>query len=475
MNNKISQHRILNGGKISRQKAPRHFARQASIWQPKVFLKTFGCQMNKYDSEVMKSLLLKDGYTFTDNWQEADVILVNTCSVRQHAENKVYSYLGEWGEYKQELKPNLIIGICGCMAQKEGINLLNKIPYLNLVCGTYSIPRIHEFVRDLLKTGGRRIETSEDYEGFPPPVYEAKESKISAWVAIMKGCNNYCAYCVVPYVRGREISRSVEEIENEVKELARKGIKEVTLLGQNVNSYENRKPKTENQSSFAHLLKRINDIDSIERIRFTTSHPKDMSMATIEAVRDLPKVCEHIHLALQSGSNKILKLMNRKYTREQYQELVNRIIATIPDVSIMTDIMVGFPTETEDDFMDTYNLVKEIEFDASYMFKYSPRPGTKAAETEDDVPEETKKERLNKLLSLQKRIAQKRNEKLIGKEVEILVEGYASKGKNKYFGKTRNFKSVSFQSDKDLIGKLVKVKIVEVRGGLLDGVWELII
>ncbi|MFH0775789.1 MAG: MiaB/RimO family radical SAM methylthiotransferase, partial [bacterium] len=298
-----------------------------------------------------------------------------------------------------------------------------RIPYLNLVCGTYSIPKIHELVRDLLKTGGeppasdkggragRRIDTSEDIHDFPPPVYEARDSKISAWVAIMKGCNNYCSYCVVPYLRGREISRPLEEIENEVKELARKGIKEVTLLGQNVNSYKSSQHSAfSSQKNFASLLARINNIDGIKRIRFMTSHPKDMSSVTIEAVRDLPKVCKHVHLALQSGSDRILKLMNRKYTRNQYQELVDRIRQTVPDVSITTDIMVGFPTESEEDFMDTYNLFKEMEFDASYVFKYSPRPGTKAAEMEDDVTEEIKKERLNKLLSMQKRIAQKKNE-----------------------------------------------------------------
>jgi tRNA-2-methylthio-N6-dimethylallyladenosine synthase len=288
----------------------------------------------------------------------------------------------------------------------------------------------------------------------------------------------------VPYVRGREISRPVEEIENEVKELARKGVKEITLLGQNVNSYKVKSQKEKGKDDFALLLKRINEIDGIKRIRFTTSHPKNMSIATIEAIRDLPKVCEHVHIALQSGSDKILESMNRKYTRKQYQELVDKIRANIPKVSVTTDIMVGFPTETENDFMDTYNLVKEIEFDAAYIFKYSTRPGTKAAETEDDVPEEVKKERLNKLLALQKRIAQNKNEKLIGKEVEVLVEGYTTRNKSKLFGetphrsdtrrnwcvgKTRNFKFVSFQSDKDLTGKLVKVKITDVKGGLLKG------
>jgi tRNA-2-methylthio-N6-dimethylallyladenosine synthase len=437
---------------------------------PKVYIKTFGCQMNKYDSEIMKSLLLKEGFKFTDNWQEADVILVNTCSVRKHAEERVYSYLGKWGKYKQTKKSSLVIGICGCMAQKEGMNLLDKMPYLNLVCGTYSIPKINEFIKDLLKTGGRRIETSENYINFPPPLYEARENKISAWVSIMRGCNNYCSYCVVPYVRGRERSRPIKDIENEVKELARKGIKEVTLLGQNVNSYQDQRLKAKNKKSFANLLERINDIDGIERIRFTTSHPKDMSIATIEAVRDLPKVCEHIHLALQSGSDRILKLMNRRYTQKKYKELIEKIRQTIPEVSITTDLIAGFPTESEKDFMDTYNLVKEIEFDASYVFKYSTRPGTKASQMEDDVPEETKKERLNKLLSMQKRIAQKRNEKLIGKEVEIFVEGYDSKDKNKLFGKTRNYKSVSSQGGRELIGKLVRVKITEVRGGLLYGI-----
>ncbi|MFH1548086.1 MAG: tRNA (N6-isopentenyl adenosine(37)-C2)-methylthiotransferase MiaB, partial [Candidatus Omnitrophota bacterium] len=331
---------------------------------------------------------------------------------------------------------------------------------------------------------------SEDYTDFPAPAYETRESKLSAWVTIMRGCDNYCAYCIVPYVRGRETSRPIEEIENEVKELVQKGIKEITLLGQNVNSYGfkiqnspekfrefpglsprnlSKIPEGRLKITFSDLLKRINAIDGIERIRFTTSHPKDMSIVTIEAIRDLPKVCEHIHLALQSGSDKILKLMNRKYTQKHYKELVNKIRAIITGVSITTDIMVGFPTETEDDFMDTYNLVKDIEFDASYIFKYSTRPGTKAADMEDDIPEEIKKERLNKLLSLQKRIVQKKNEKLIGKEVEVLVEGQDSKDNQQFFGKTRNFKYVSFQSDKDLIGKLVKVKIIEVKGGLLEG------
>lgn len=433
---------------------------------PLIFIQTFGCQMNKYDSEIMKSLLLKEGHKFTDDWREADVILVNTCSVRQHAEDKVYSYLGKWGKYKQTEKPKLILGICGCMAQKEGMNLFDKMPYLNLVCGTHGISKIHKLIKDLLRTNGKRIETSKDYPDLSAPIYEARESKFTAWVPIMRGCNNYCSYCVVPYVRGREKSRVPEEIENEVKELAKKDIKEVTLLGQNVNSF---KIKNKNSNSFAHLLEKINQIDDIERIRFTTSHPKDMSLATIKAVRDLPKVCEHIHLALQSGSDRILKLMNRKYTRTQYKELTDKIKAKIPDVSITTDIMVGFPTEKEKDFMDTYELVKEIEFDASYIFKYSTRPGTKAAGMDDNVPEKIKKERLNKLLALQKRIAQKKNEKMVGKTVEVLVEGHDSKDKKKLFGKTRNYKSVSFECNKDLIGKLVNVKITEVKSGLLYG------
>ena len=450
---------------------------------PRVYIQTFGCQMNKYDSEVMRSLLLKRGYQFTDNWKEADVILVNTCSVRQHAEDRVYSYLGKWGKYKEEKRPELIIGVCGCMAQKEGMNLVERMPCIDLVCGTHSIPLIHELISDLEKGGGRRIELSEDFDNFPPPVYEAKESKISAWVVIMRGCENYCSYCVVPYVRGKEVSRPPEDIADEVRRLADEGVKEVTLLGQNVNSYKiNQYSTLSTEGDFSSLLERINRIEGIERIRFATSHPKDMSTETIEAIRSLPKVCEHIHLPVQSGSDKILRLMNRKYTRNQYRELVSTIREAIPEVSVTTDIIVGFPQETEEDFMDTYELLKEIQFDASFIFKYSPRAGTKAYEMEDDVPEEVKRERLNTLLSLQKRISQRINEKLTGTQVEILVDGYESrpsvsfvagreaKSQSKLFGKTLTFKSVSFGGDEKVIGKLVNVKITQVRYGLLEGV-----
>jgi len=429
--------------------------------------------MNKYDSEVMWSLLLKAGYEFTEDWQKAQVVLVNTCSVRQHAEDKVYSLLGQWGKYKRQENPDLIIGICGCMAQKEGGKLLKKMPYLDLVCGTYSIPLIHTFIKELQNQRGRRLETSEKLCKFTPPLYEAKGGSITAWVAIMRGCENYCSYCVVPYLRGKERSRGAEDIVREVQELAEKRVKEVTLLGQNVNSYKFKIQDSRFKIDFAGLLEKVNDIEGIERIRFTTSHPKDMSEETMAAVRDLPKVCERIHLPVQSGSDRILKLMNRGYTRAQYKELASQIKEKIPGVSITTDIMVGFPGEKEKDFKDTYNLVQEIPFDASFIFKYSTRPGTKAAEMKDDVPEKEKKQRLNQLLALQKKLSQSINERLIGQEVEVLLERIEEKPTPKLFGKTRNFKSVVIETNSKepakLLGQIVKVKIDKVENAILQG------
>ncbi|MCD6521575.1 tRNA (N6-isopentenyl adenosine(37)-C2)-methylthiotransferase MiaB [Candidatus Calescamantes bacterium] len=426
------------------------------------YIETYGCQMNQYDSRVVSSLLEREGWEKVDEWKEADFILVNTCAVRQHAEDRVFSRLGIWGKYKREKKPSLKIGILGCISQKEGENLIHRFPYLDLVAGTFVIPKISQLVKEALEH--RVVALEEELLEIPPP--EIEEDAVTTFISVMRGCNNFCSYCIVPYVRGRERSRSPESVIEEVKKAVSKGVKEVVLLGQNVNSYRGFSVRDGRCVDFPELLKLVNKVEGLYRIRFATSHPKDLSDELIKAVKELDKVCEHIHLPIQSGSNRILQLMNRKYTREDYLRLVEKIRKEIPEVSITTDIIVGFPGEGEKEFMETVSLVKEVEFDAAYIFKYSPRPFTSAYSLKDDVSKEEKERRLNYLLQLQKSISKKKNDIYVGKEVEVLVEKREREG---WFGRTRNHKSVIISSSLPLLGKLVKVRIVRNRKGILEG------
>lgn len=365
----------------------------------KVYIRNFGCQMNTRDSEFIAGLFLEKGHKLADSPDNADIILFNTCSVREHAEKRAISNMGQLiHRYKNEK----IYGIIGCAAQALKQKLFKQLPKLNIVCGTGEIARLPELVEKAKKN--RITALDKINEPLPELNLPYRELKNHAYVSIMRGCNNFCSYCVVPYVRGKERSRNVKDILDEIKALVKRGIKDITLLGQNVNSY-----KGEGRS-FIQLLRDVNNIEGIEKIRFMTSHPKDAGIDLFKAMRNLDRIIKHLHLPLQSGSDRILKLMNRGYTIKKHQDLVSKARKIVPDLRLTTDIIVGFPTEEEKDFTDTLNLMKKIKFDLAYIFKYSPRPGTKAAELKDDVPDDVKKRRHKMLLELQKEISRKKKD-----------------------------------------------------------------
>jgi len=384
--------------------------------------------MNVYDSHQIEKSLLSLNYKVTENLKKADLIIVNTCAIREKAEQKVFSFLGRLAGLKRK-KPDLIIGVGGCVAQQEGKKILRRVPYLDVVFGTQAIARLPKIIErvELKKTRmidiGMKDKIVEIESNAGSPEKGSKDKKISAFVTIMQGCDNYCTYCVVPYVRGRETSRNPEKIVKEIKGLVNSGVREVTLLGQNVNSYG----KKEGLCSFAELLSLINNIDGILRVRFTTSHPKDLSDDLIFAFKKNEKLCRHIHLPVQSGSDKVLKKMNRKYTRAMYLEQIKKLRKICPDISITSDFIVGFPGETKTDFKETLDLIKTVEYEGLFAFKYSDRPNAKAALFAQKVPDQEKKERLKKLLDLQEVISRKKNRALVGTTQEILVEGLSKK------------------------------------------------
>ena len=424
---------------------------------PKVFIKTFGCQMNVNDSEYMIGQLEQLGYQETEDIFQSDLILLNTCCVRAKVEQKIYSLIGKIREIKEN-NPNAILGICGCMAQKEKENIFKRAPYVDLIFGPSQINNLIEIINSIKSNKKQSIFSNNSTCFNLKDIPVKRKSKISAWIQIMRGCNNYCSYCVVPYTRGPEQSRGVPEILSEVESLAQKNYKEIFLLGQNVNSYgkDLSKPAT-----FSKLLELLNNINGIERIRFTTSHPKDLSFDLIKTIKNCDKVCEHIHLPIQSGSNKILKLMNRKYNVNQYKSIIKEIRNNINNISITTDVMVGFPGETEEDFQQTLNTFKEIEFDDAFTFIYSNRENTIASLMPDQVPLQVKKERLWRLINLQKEISTKINKNLEGEILEILVDKKSIKNiPNQLSGRTRTNKTVVFIGNEELIGQLVKVKII---------------
>ena len=419
---------------------------------------TYGCQMNEEDSEKMSGMLKSMGYEKTENRDEASIIIFNTCCVRENAENRVYGNLGELKKVKKR-NPNLVIAICGCMMQQEGMadKILKTFPYVDIVFGTHNAYKFPEYL-NRVKTEGVQVKEILDketkiVEGIPID----RESSIKAFVTIMYGCNNFCTYCVVPYVRGRERSRKSEDILNEIKDLVSKGYKEVTLLGQNVNSYGK---GLEEDINFAKLLRKVNEIEGLERIRFMSSHPKDLTEEVIMAVKECDKVCEQIHLPVQSGSDTMLKAMHRHYDRATYLSLVNKIKEEIPGCSITTDIIVGFPGESEEDIQDTIDLVKEVKYDSAFTFIYSRRNHTPADKMENQIPEEIKHERFNRLVEAVNENVIRGNKFYEGKTVEVLVEGPSKTDETKLMGRTRNGRLVNFScEDKNLIGKLVNVKI----------------
>lgn len=430
-------------------------------------ISTFGCQMNEEDSEKLSGMLKRIGYERTENREEASIIIFNTCCVRENAENKVYGNIGALKRQKKE-NPDLIIAICGCMMQQKGMAdaILEKYPYVDIIFGTHNSYKFPEYL-NRVKTDGVQIKEiidkeTEIVEGLPID----RKSDAKAFVTIMYGCNNFCTYCIVPYVRGRERSRKPEDIENEIRELVAKGYKEVTLLGQNVNSYGN---GLDEEMTFAKLLRRINEIEGLERIRFMTSHPKDLTLDVVYAIRDCDKICEQIHLPVQSGSNRILKEMNRHYTREQYIELAKTIRREIPDVTFSTDLIVGFPGETEEDFNETLELVKEIRYDAAFTYIYSRRNYTPADKMDNQISEEVKHDRFNRLLEISNAGIAIGNKEAEGKTYEILVEGFSKNDDSKLTGRTRNNRLVNFEGGEELVGKLVNVKIVKANSFSLVG------
>ena len=441
---------------------------------------TMGCQLNENDSEKLSGMLEKMGYVKTENQKEANLIVFNTCCVRENAEDKLFGKLGELKRLKEE--KGIIISIGGCMMQEKHITdkIKESYPFVDILFGTHTL---HKFPEDLYKAleEKKKIEDILDIDG---EIHEGlpikRDSHIKASVTIMNGCNNFCSYCIVPYVRGRERSRQPQDIINEVKELAMQGYQEITLLGQNVNSYLRVEHERgiefeayEGVNSFASLLKAINQIDGIERIRFVSPHPKDFTDDVIEAIATCNKVCKLVHLPLQSGNTKVLKEMNRKYTKEQYLALVDKMKKRIPNITLSTDIIVGFPGETDEEFEDTLDVVRKVNFEQVYMFIYSRRVGTPGDRMEKQVPEEIKHRRFDKLKALVESQIAENNQKYIGTIQKVLVEGESRNNPNMLSGRTDSNKVVIFEGDKSLIGKMIELEIVSEHMWYLKGVVNL--
>ncbi|MFB0841108.1 tRNA (N6-isopentenyl adenosine(37)-C2)-methylthiotransferase MiaB [Paenibacillus oleatilyticus] len=421
-------------------------------------IQTYGCQMNEHDTETIKGLLEQMGYRSTDDRKQADIILLNTCAVRENAEDKVFGELGHLKHLKIE-KPSLILGVCGCMSQEESVvnRILKKHPFVDLIFGTHNIHRLPFLLKEAMFSKEMVIEVWSK-EGDIIENLPKKREGIKAWVNIMYGCDKFCTYCIVPYTRGKERSRLPQDVIAEVRDLARQGFKEIMLLGQNVNAYG--KDFDDMKYGLGDLMDEVRKID-IPRVRFTTSHPRDFDDRLIEVLAKKGNLMEHIHLPVQSGSNEILKRMSRKYTREHYLELVAKIKKAIPDVVLTTDIIVGFPGETDEQFEETISLVQEVGYDSAFTFIYSPREGTPAAGMEDNVPYEVKRDRLIRLNDVLNVYAKQSNERLKGQTLEVLVEGESKNNAAVLAGRSRTNKLVHFEGPKELVGRFVQVKITE--------------
>lgn len=421
---------------------------------------TFGCQMNERDSEKLKGILKAAGYELTES-EKADVVLYNTCTVRENADTRVFGRLGYLNTIKKKNK-EMIIGLCGCMGQEPHIveKLKESYKFVDLIFGTFNVYKLAELLYARITSGNSIIDVWEESKEFVELLPTERKYSFKSGVNIMYGCDNFCTYCIVPYVRGREKSRPVEDIVDEIKRLTETGVVEVCLLGQNVNSYGK---GLDGNVTFASLLREIEKIDGLQRIRFMTPHPKDLSDEVIEVMANSKKICRHIHLPAQSGSSNILKKMNRNYTREDYLALVDKIKTAMPDISITTDLIVGFPGETEEDFEDTLSLVKEVGYSSAFTFQYSKRTGTPAATFEDQVPEEVMTERFNRLIETVKE-SSGCNDDLAGKTMDVLVEGKNEKLEGYLSGRLSNNMLVHFKGDEDLIGKIIDVHIDESKG-----------
>lgn len=425
---------------------------------------TFGCQMNEHDSEVIDGLLTERGFSSVKERKDASIVIINTCSVRDNADKRFFGTLGQLKKRK-ESDPSFIVCVCGCMMQQQRVvdTIKAKYPWVDVIFGTNSIHHIPELIEKVAIEKEKVVDiienTEEVVEGLPAKrLFDHK-----ALVNIMFGCNNFCTYCIVPYTRGREKSRAPEAIVAEVKGLVADGVKEIMLLGQNVNSYDG------NGTSFAELLKMLNDVDGLERIRFMTSNPKDLSDELIEAFAVCDKLCRNLHLPIQSGSNRVLKRMNRKYTREDYLKLIEKLRKTVPDITLSTDIIVGFPGETNEDFEETLSIVKEVEYDSAFTFIYSIRKGTPAEKFEDQIDESEKHRRFDLLVNAVNEISEKKNKAYQDRVEKVLVDGVSKNDKSTLTGRTDGFKLVNFAGKKELIGSLVDVKITDAKTFSLFG------
>ncbi len=426
---------------------------------------TYGCQMNKHDSERISGILRAQGYDLVEDPLEADVVLLNTCSIREKAEQKVFSQLGRLKRLKSN-NPGALIGVAGCIAQQEGARIIERVPHVDIVLGTNNIENLPRLL-ELARRGHKVSETTEDDRYFGQVTRVQRESRVTAWVEVMRGCDNFCSYCVVPYTRGRERSKPPEMVVEEVRTLAEEGYKEVTLLGQNVNSYGR---GLDDGIDFPGLLERVNAVPGLRRIRFVTSHPKDLSDKLIEAMAGLEKVCPHIHLPMQSGSDRILDLMDRGYTSRDYRSRVNRLRQAVPGIAISTDIIVGFPGESKSDYIYTREMLQDVQFDNIYLFKYSARPGTKASTMNGEVAQSEKDARFDELITIQKGITLAKNRGLEGKREEVLVEGPSKTDKTRNTGRTGANKIVNFSGCDSRPGDLMEIEIT--RGGMysLEGI-----
>jgi len=432
------------------------------------FIQTFGCQMNEHDSETIAGMLEQEGYVENDRRDTADVIVVNTCSVRENADNRFFGQLGIIKKIKEKNR-NAIVAICGCMMQQQHIinRIKEKYSWVDIIFGTMNINEFPQLLRDRLATNKKYISVYEQQEKIIEGLPAHRKYRHKAFVNIMNGCNNFCTYCIVPYTRGRERSRAPEDILREIRDLAADGVKEVTLLGQNVNSYGN---NCDFDCDFADLIHMINDVDGIERIRFMTSHPKDLSDKLIQAFVECEKLCHHIHLPVQAGSSRTLKRMNRKYDKEGYIALVEKIRAAVPDIAITTDIIVGFPGETEEDFEETIDLVKKVRYDSAFTFLYSIRTGTPAATYDDQVPEEIKHARFERLVDTLNGITAEKNALYQDRIVQVLVDGPSERGEaGTYSGRTGTFKLVNFSCPQDCTAKLLDIRVTDAKTFSLFG------
>lgn len=436
-------------------------------YRRRALTKTYGCQQNENDTERIRGMLSEAGFDFTEDSYEADVVIYNTCAVRENAEQKVFGRLGILKHIK-ESRPDMIIGICGCMVQQEHITekIKSVHEHVDLVFGTHALYKMPLLLYKAMneKKTVVDIAASDGYIAEDIPILRDDTKK--AWVSVMYGCNNFCSYCIVPYVRGRERSRTPEAVLKEVRELVASGCSEIALLGQNVNSYGK---DLDSKTDFADLIRMVNDVEGVERIRFMTSHPKDLSDKLIQAMAECDKVCKQLHLPFQAGSDKILKEMNRRYTKEQYLEKIEKVKKAIPGISLSTDVIVGFPTETNEDFEETLDVLRKVEFDNIFSFIYSRREGTAAAKLDFVLTDEQIHKNFDTLLEVQNEISKRKNEEYVGRVERVLVDGVSKNDKNTLSGRCDSSKIVNFKGDKSLVGKYINVKITQAHTWSLNG------